>query len=261
MRTKNIFPVLLIGLSSTFTTCGSKASKSLETISPKFFNDTKFTELVTDTFSRKISDSEKIIEFNKLLKKYNEPVENYIIIDKKNCTSTVYSPDGDVLDVSEVAVGRHIGDKRGGGYGVKGAKLSAYTPPGEFEIIREGISNKNSKDAKLYGERVLVLSGDHTQKAYQKSQVLALHRVPSSPMGKLRENVFKNKTLKDNRVSFGCVNYLVESFDKMRKFIKGKTTKVYILPEEKGNSLHLEQVKDGEYKFFQTKYRYESQEK
>jgi len=79
-------------------------------------------------------------------------------------------------------------------------------------------------------------------------------------MGKLRENVFNNKTKKDNRVSFGCVNYLVKSFDRMRKFIKGESTKVYILPEEKGNSLHLEKLDDGKYKFFQTKYRYESQE-
>jgi hypothetical protein len=80
-------------------------------------------------------------------------------------------------------------------------------------------------------------------------------------MGKLREYVFQNKTIKDNRVSFGCVNFMVESYDKMRKLITGKGTKVYILPEEKGNSLHLEKQKDGSYKFFQTKYRYESQEK
>lgn len=79
-------------------------------------------------------------------------------------------------------------------------------------------------------------------------------------MGKLRENVFNNKTLKDNRVSFGCVNFLVNSYDKMRSLVKGLKTKVYILPEEKGNSLHLENQKDGSYKFFQTKYRYESQE-
>ena len=80
-------------------------------------------------------------------------------------------------------------------------------------------------------------------------------------MGKLRANVLQNKTIKDNRVSFGCVNYLVETYDKMRSLIKGISTKVYILPEEKGNSLQLEKQADGTYKFFQSKYRYESMEK
>ena len=46
----------------------------------------------------------------------------------------------------------------------------------------------------------------------------------------------------------------------MRKYIKGVSTKVYILPEEKGNSLYLEKQNNGTYKFFQKKYRYEKQE-
>ena len=52
-----------------------------------------------------------------------------------------------------------------------------------------------------------------------------------------------------------------ETYDKMRSLIKGISTKVYILPEEKGNSLQLEKQADGTYKFFQSKYRYESMEK
>ncbi|MBD5402000.1 hypothetical protein HDR58_04250 [bacterium] len=259
MKIRHVIPGILIGASSLFTTC-THAPSNANNLANKLSNDSKLNTILVDTFSRKMSDKVKVIEFNKLLKKYQQPVDNYIIVDKKACTATVYSPDGDVLQVSEVALGRNIGDKRSGGYRVKGAELRAYTTPGEFSIVREGLKSKASKDYKLYGSRVLLLAGDHTQKAYQKSQILALHRVPSSPMGKLRENVFNNGTLKDNRVSFGCVNFLVDSYDKMRSFIKGKNTKVYILPEEKGNSLHLEKQKDGTYKFFQTKYRYESQE-
>lgn len=259
MQTKKLLPSLVIGISSVISVGNSSCSKFAGNYQPRIFNDIKFNELVTDTFSRKFSDTEKIIEFHKLLKKYKRNAENYIIIDKKKCKSTVYNPDGKILDVSEVALGRDIGDKRGGGYQVKGATLRAYTPPGEFEIVREG-AKKTSKNFKLYEDRILILKGDRTQKKYQKSQTLALHRVPLSPMGKLRENVFNNNSIKDNRVSFGCVNYLVESFDKMKKFIKGKTTKVYILPEENGNSLHLEKVGEDEYKFFQTKYRYEYME-
>lgn len=134
----------------------------------------------------------------------------------------------------------------------KGKKLEAYTTPGEFYISREG-ALEGTTDMKLYGKRVLVLRGDHTKEASKRKQTLALHRVPSTPMGKLRKNVFNNKTTKDNRVSFGCVNFLVESYDKMRKFINGKNTKVYILPEENGNSLYLEKQQNGSFKFFQKK--------
>lgn len=258
MKVNRFIPTLLIGATSLFASCTSKPGVTTK-VFDNFAHDSKLQTILTDTFSTKMSDKNKIIEFNKLLKKYNKPVDNYIIVDKKTCSATVYSPEGDVLQVSEVALGRHIGDKRGGGYGVKGAELRAYTPPGEFDIIFEG-AKSTSRDYKLYGKRVLGLRGDHTRKESQKSQILALHRVPATPMGKLRENVFNNKTLKDNRVSFGCVNFLVNSYDKMRSLVKGLKTKVYILPEEKGNSLHLENQKDGSYKFFQTKYRYESQE-
>ncbi len=255
MKTKNIIPAVCIGATTLLGNCTKQAPKTINNLK----NDAHLTEIVADSLGKRFSDHEKIISYNKLLKKYGHPVDNYIIIDKKNCKSVVYSPDGDTLNVSEVAVGRHIGDKRGGGYMVKGAKLRAYTTPGEFTICREG-ARKGSSNEKLYGQKILCLAGEHTQKKYQKSQVLALHQVPLSPMGQLRNKVLKNKSLKDNRVSFGCVNYLAKSFDKMRKFIKGINTKVYILPEEKGNHLRLEPQKDGNYKFFQTKYRYEHQE-
>lgn len=221
-------------------------------------NDSLFSKMAKDTFSLEFSDAEKIINYNKLLKKYNKPTDNYIIVNKKKCIATVYSPEGDTLYTTEVALGRNIGDKRSGGYKVKGAKLRAYTTPGEFEISREGARNEH--DMKLYNNRVMAISGDHTLEEYKKTQTLALHRVPVSKMGLLREKVLKNKTLNDNRVSFGCVNFLEESYDKMRALIRGIKTKVYILPEEKGNSLFLEKQSDGTYKFVQSKYRTEEME-
>ncbi len=256
MKIQNLIPALLVAAAPVVSSCEKKAVKEVAQLS----NDPKLHTILTDTFSTKMSDMTKVVEFNKLLKKYGQSNGNYIVIDKKNCKALVLNPDGDTLQVSEVALGKHIGDKRGGGYMVKGAKLAAYTPPGEFTIIKEG-TKAGSSSERLYDQRVLVLQGDHTQEAYRKTQVLALHRVPRSPMGKLREGVLKNKTIKDNRVSFGCVNFLVDSFDKMKSLIKGVSTKVYILPEEKGNSLYLEKQANGKFKFFQKKYRYESQEK
>lgn len=251
MNIRQIIPTLYISTSAILSSCGGKTPAKINPI----INDPVFKTIVKDTFSHTMTDETKIIEFNKLLKKYENKAENYIIINKEKCQAKVYNPNGDVLYKSEVALGKHIGDKRGGGYKQKGKKLEAYTTPGEFYISREG-ALEGTTDMKLYGKRVLVLRGDHTKEASKGKQTLALHRVPSTPMGKLRKNVFNNKTTKDNRVSFGCVNFLVESYDKMRKFINGKNTKVYILPEEKGNSLYLEKQQNGSFKFFQKKYRY-----
>lgn len=257
MNLKATIPAILFGVTTLCTSCSKNASKLINKKHP-IENNLQFQKILKDTFSTKYSDEQKIISFNVLNQIYNGNGKNYIIVDKRKCEAKVYTPLGHLLYKTEVALGRNIGDKRGGGYMVSGAKLKAYTTPGEFTIVKEG--SKQPKNEKLYGNRLLILDGDHTQKKYQKSQVLALHRVPKTPMGKLRENVFGNKTIKDNRVSFGCVNFLVESYDKMRKLISGKSTKVYILPEEKGNSLHLEKQKNGSYKFFQTKYRNETQE-
>lgn len=254
MKIRNMISAVVICGASMMPNCAPRTENAVKTLA----TDPVLKEIVADSLSRRMSDSKKIIEFNKLLEKYNHNGENYIIVNKKNCKSVVYSPQGDTLCVSEVALGKSIGDKRGGGYGIRGAVQRSYTTPGEFVISREGTSHP--KDKKLYGDRVMAIAGDHTMQEYKKSQTLALHRVPSSPMGKLRENVFNNGTIRDNRVSFGCVNYMPAEFDRMRSFIKGKGTKVYILPEEKGNHLRLEKQQDGSFKFFQTKYRTEAQE-
>ena len=259
MQLKTFIPGVIITTSSILGACENNVNKIGNTLDRDLELNQHFIELVADTFSQKFSDEDKIIEFNKLLKEYNHSQGNYIIIDKKACKATVYSPDGDILNISEVAVGKDIGDLRGGGYKEPKIKLRAYTTPGEYTIRREGC-RKGTLDEKLYGKRVLILDGDHTIANSKGKQVLALHQVPSTPMGKLRENVFGNKTLKDNRVSYGCVNFLSSSFDKMRQFIKGIGTKVYILPEEEGNSLFLDHHKNSSYKFVQTKYKTESLE-
>lgn len=254
MKAKNILPVVAL---SSLLSCTNKSN--VKNVIPHYTSSPKFTELVKDTFSLHFSDENKIVEFNKLRKEYGQKVGNYIIVDKKNCCAKVYNSDGDVLYKAEVALGRNIGDQRGCGYKQKGVKLKTYTTPGEYTITKEGGKPGTSND-RLYGKEVLVLAGDHTKSISKGKQTLALHRVPKTEKGRIRECVFNNGTLKDNRVSFGCVNFLVDSFHKMRSLIRGRGTKVYILPEEKGNSLYLERQKNGEYKFFQKKYRYESQE-
>ena len=51
-------------------------------------------------------------------------------------------------------------------------------------------------------------------------------------------------------MSYGCVNLKESDYDILAQYI-GEGDKVYILPEEKGNKLLLEQQHDGSYKFEQ----------
>lgn len=50
-------------------------------------------------------------------------------------------------------------------------------------------------------------------------------------------------------MSYGCINLLPEDFEVLHSYLK-EGQKVYVLPEEKGNELKLENV-DGEKKFVQ----------
>lgn len=258
-----ISTILLTGTLSLVPSC-QKAEKQVmreaaERTATVLNKDTKLLQLAKDTFSTTFSDKDKIIEYNRLLQAYEHPADNYIIIDKKKCRAFVYTPNGDKVYDEEIALGKHYGDKRAGGYKHPERPQSYTTPPGEYYIGKIG-SRKGSNNEILYGNRLLYLIGDHTRKDSRRSQNLALHQIPNSKTGRLRVFVYNNLTLKDNRVSYGCVNFLENSFDKLMTFIKGIRTKVYILPEEKGNSLHLEKQKDGTFKFFQTKYRTEAQE-
>lgn len=262
IKFRTMLPTLALGL-GLVSSCNSASDAKQQAVSASipqkvFSEDPKLKSIVCDTFSRQMSDEKKIIEYNKLLNEYGMQNGNYIIVNKNYCLAKVLSPDGDVLFISEVALGKDIGDKRSGGYGVKGVKSLAYTTPGEFVVYGEG--TEIEKEKKLYGDRCLAIAGDHTLKEYADKETLALHRVPSSRMGDLRKEVFHNKTSKDNRVSYGCVNFLVPDYDNMRALIDGIGTTVYILPEEQGNSLKLKNIGDGKYKFVQTKYETEKME-
>lgn len=138
MDLKTFIPTALIGLSTLAPAFVQRTTGIINKNATKLELNSKFNTIVNDTFSRKISDETKIIAYNKLLKQYNRPVSNYIVVDKKHCQAKVYTPDGHVIFKTEIAAGRDIGDLRGGGFMVPGAELRAYTTPGEFMIAREG---------------------------------------------------------------------------------------------------------------------------
>lgn len=258
MRIKTGLTAIFLSLATPLVCTKPIKTQIVKTPAEYFEHSPKLRELVADTFSIRNDDKTKIIEYNKLLKKYKKQTGNYIIVDKKQCEASIYNSDGELILKEEVGLGKHKGDKRAGGYRKKHFVQSYTTAPGEYYINKEG-SIKGTRNERLYGKRLFTLVGEHTKQESKKSQTLALHQIPNSRRQE-RTKAFNNNTLEDNRMSYGCVNFLDDAFDRMRKNIRGIKTKVYILPEEEGNSLHLEKQKDGSYKFFQTKYRYESQE-
>lgn len=191
------------------------------------------------------SDREKIIEYNK--KNANS---NYIIIDKSECSATVYDQNGKVLKKFEVGLGMDIGDKKAGGYNCGVAsKIRKYTAPGEYTL-----GEQSGASDKKYGSNLFILEGDGVAKDSVNEQVAAIHQIPTQRLAQ-RKGLFKNGTISDNRMSFGCINMLSDDFDEMEKYIKGAGTKLYVLPEEKDNKLQLEAQIDGTLKFVQTKYK------
>ena len=191
------------------------------------------------------SDRERVIEYNKMNAK-----GNYIIVDKSDCSATVYDKSGKALKKFEVGLGMDIGDKKAGGYNCGVAsKIRKYTAPGEYTLGEQS----NSADKK-YGSNLFIMEGDGVAKDSVNEQVAAIHQIPTQRLAQ-RKGLFKNGTIADNRMSFGCINMLAEDFDEMEKFINGTGTKLYVLPEEKDNKLQLEPQIDGSLKFVQTKYR------
>lgn len=193
------------------------------------------------------SDKDRIIEYNK-----KHARGNYIIVDKKDCSATVYDKNGKAIKKFEVGLGMDVGDKKAGGYNCGiASKIRKYTAPGEYTLGEQSAAS----DTK-YGSNLFIMEGDGVAKDSVDEQVAAIHQIPTQRLAQ-RKGLFKNGTISDNRMSFGCINMLSDDFDEMEKIIQGTGTKLYVLPEEKGNKLQLEMQVDGSLKFVQTKYRNE----
>lgn len=234
------------------TTCTKPIAQEAKLLS----KNTTLTELVKDSFSRKYTDVQKVIEYNKFINSYKNIAQkssNYLIVNKKQCNAIVYSPVGDTLKTFKVILGKSVGDKRAGGYWNHEINPRCYTTPGEYKISYVGASS-NKKDKVLYGNNLFFLQGDHTEKAAIGKQATAIHQIPDSRTKADRLRRIESETLKDNRKSFGCVELTDKDCEDLKHYI-GKGSKVYILPEEAGNALKLEKQKNNGYKFVQTKYQ------
>lgn len=194
------------------------------------------------------TDKDRIIEYNRTIGGIKE---NYVIVDKKNYTATVYSPDGNVVKSYEIGVAKNKSDAL--------LKRSYKTKEGQIEATSAGIYTANyratGRDAysRLYNDRVLTLSNDGLrEKGVGNGETgVAFHQVPNGNTARTNKLKAPGVSEENNRFSSGCVNFLPEDFDDCMKNITGVGTKVYILPEDENNFMT---VKNGQLHFAQKEY-------
>lgn len=173
-----------------------------------------------------------------------QATDNYVIINKKNCSATIFDKDGNKIKTFEVGIGREKSDDYNDTLGLSG-KPKNTTPAGEYTLATN-IFNKSA-----YGDLTLSL-GAKANKVKNANKVVALHKVPKFRQ-KERLKKFYDGNLSNNRMSHGCINFLEKDFNKLRTYIHSGL-KVYVLPEEAGNKLVLTKNEKGEFELNQTKY-------
>lgn len=187
-----------------------------------------------------IEDNEqKIKEWAKI-----SSAQNYLIINKKDCSATVYDNDGNEIKTFEIGVGRDKGDDFNDTSGLVG-KSRNTTPAGEYTLA------KNIFNKAAYGDITLSL-GSKANKSKKAKKMVALHKVPKFRQERLVK--FNDGNLANNRMSHGCINFLETDFKELTKYIR-EGFKVYILPEEAGNNLTVVKNDKNEFELVQTKYQ------
>lgn len=242
---KKMILILLIIITSAINNFAASVTYDTE---EEFIKDDYAIEnnLPKDDLSNKVSeinsmqdDEQKIKEWAKFSSK-----NNYVIINKKDCSATVYDKEGNQIEEFEVGIGKEIGDDFNDTKGLLG-KPKNTTPAGEYTLITN-IFNKSA-----YGDLTLSL-GSKANKSKNVKKMVALHKVPKF-REKDRLKKFYDGDLSNNRMSHGCINFLDKDFKELTKYIKGGL-KLYVLPEEADNQLMLTKNDKNEYELTQTNY-------
>jgi len=108
-------------------------------------------------------DTQKIKEWAKI-----STTENYLIINKKDCSATVYDKNGNVVKMFEIGIGRDKGDDFNDTSGLVG-KARNTTPAGEFTL------NTNVFNKAAYGDLTLSLGTKANKSKKSKRIVTVLH--------------------------------------------------------------------------------------
>ena len=202
---------------------------------------------VDNAYAEKISQINSIKDDEQKVKEWAKfsSAQNYVIINKKDCSATVYNKDGDEIKTFEVGIGKEIGDDLNDAKGLVG-KANYTTPAGEYTLI----TNITMKAE--YGDLTLSL-GKAPSKSPDVKKVVAMHKIPTSYLTR-RKDKFYDGDLENNRMSKGCINFLEKDFKELTKYVHSGM-KAYVLPEEDDNQLMLSKNGKGEFELTQTKYK------
>jgi LysM repeat protein len=195
-------------------------NKSVDTPKEEVYKDWNTIRDKKDKIN-KLSDEQKIVSF------YNDkPEDTYLIVDKKNAVMKLYTG-GNLTKSFEVGVGQTPGDaqtvtkvkdgKTDWSAGNKSTGAGIYT-----------ISNINPASTEYYNEPAFNLKNENGIEV-----ATTIHGTPKS-----RRIKFNNGTVIDNRMSNGCINGKCEDLKELYGQLD-LNTKVYILPEDKGNNFQI----------------------
>lgn len=198
----------------------------------------------------------RIIEYNKKHAK-----GNYVIVDKKTCQATVYSKEGKPLKSYEVLLGANKGDDLSTAFAKDQnlVRTGRRTVPGEFKL--SGRSNRFG-GLRFTGENSETMDPDVEIREWmpgywgkKKMNGRGAQAIHGTADRESRDKLYGDGNLDNNRQSMGCINIPLKNLNEMEsKYGIKANSKLYVLPETKGNELVLTKQKDGTVKFI-TKYK------
>ena len=227
----------------------AKRQDTVRTIAKKEANPVVDAQAVETKKINSMKNSKtRIIEYNKKHAK-----GNYVIVDKKTCKATVYNKAGQALESYEVLLGSTRGDDMSNAFGKNSKERTYQTVPGEFTL-----GKKYNTFGGIYhlGEDSETFDPDAEKRpdapgsGGKKKLGATYQAIHGTANREKRDKIYGDGNLANNRVSMGCVNIPIADLTEMeQKYGIKQGSKLYILPEDKGNSLKLEKQADGTMKF------------
>lgn len=207
-------------------------------LKPIFIN--KNREFITEINSIK-RDIDKITEFERI----NPNKKPFIIVDKSKSQAFIYDNDK-ISDTFEIGVGKTFGDDLNTVQFDFTKRIFSdtgnTTPPGLF-VTQKPYSIYSAKDYTSQNGQinVLPLRGVQHPVDYKQNTTIALHQISNDSQDRLEMLTQSGRKSMSN----GCINFAQKDFERLKAQINESGTNVYILPEEKGNSLELVQLDNG----------------
>jgi glucose/arabinose dehydrogenase len=147
--------------------------------------------------------------------------EPFLMVDKPNARLIAFDGRGRAISAAPVLLGLARGDDSAPGIGDKPLEKirddERTTPAGRFVAER----GRN-----LHGDDILWIDYD---------AAVSMHRVRSVNPGEHRLERLRSPSVRDNRISYGCINVPVAFFDRVIERALGSRKKVmvYVLPDSK----------------------------